>query len=261
MHVLQDANVVRRSLAAGATLFPERGEDSFLVVVDGALAIQCHRHDGGTITLEVLGPGACVPPFQGESSLSHRMIFSALVPSSVARVPQSSFERVLLKNPSLASALGAILARQHAGLLFRLAAQAERSPSRRVAGALLYVAPKVGQRCPLAAGTRVPLAQSAVAQVAGVTRQTANRALQHLQSFGLVRTERSLLCVLDPDGLQAFTEGRIVARVWKPAGPCKLVHPDERLNCYPLRRARRGRKAEYPSRGVGQDTSVLRGAS
>jgi CRP-like cAMP-binding protein len=248
LHVLQDANVVRRSLAAGATLFPERGADSFLVVVDGALAIQFHRHDGGKITLEVLGPGACILQSEGGSSLSERMILSALVPSSVARVPQSSFERVLLKNPSLASAFGAKLAQQQAGLLSRLAAQAERSPSRRVAGALLYLAQKLGQHCPLAAGSRVPLAQAAVAQVAGVTRQTTNRALRHLQSFGLVRTERSLLCVLDPDGLEALTEGRVVARVWKPAGPCKLVHPDEPLTCYPLRRARRERNAERPIR-------------
>jgi hypothetical protein len=136
-------------------------------------------------------------------------------------------------------------------LLSRLAAQVERSPSPRVAGSILYLAQKLGQRCPLAAGTRIPLTQSAVAQVAGVTRQTANRALRHLQSFGLVRTERSLICVLDPDGLEAFTEGRVVARVWKPAGPCKLVHPDEPLTCYPLRRARRERNAERPLRSRG----------
>lgn len=238
LHVLQDASVVRRSLAAGATLFPERGADSFQVVVDGALAIQCHRHDGGDITLEVLGPGGCIPSGEGGSFLSERLTFLALVPSSVARVPHSSFERVVLKNPSLVSAFGAKLAQQHAELLSRLAVQAERSPSRRVAGALLYLARKLGQRCPLAAGARVPLAQSAVGQVAGVTRQTANRALRHLQSLGLVRTERSLVCVLDPDSLEAFTEGRVVARVWKPAGPCKLVHPDEPLTCYPVRRAR-----------------------
>jgi CRP-like cAMP-binding protein len=238
LRVLQDAQVVRRSLAAGATLFPERGAESFQVVVDGALAIRCRRHDGGTITLEVLGRGACIPPAQGESSLSERMIVSALVPSSVARVPQSSFERVLQENPALASAFGAKLARQHAGLLSRLAVQAERSPSRRVAGSLLYLAQKLGQGCPLAAGTRIPLAQAAVAQVAGVTRQSANRALRHLQSLGLVRTERALVCVLDPGSLEAFAEGRNVARVWKTAGPCKLVHPDKPLTCYPLRRAR-----------------------
>jgi hypothetical protein len=84
--------------------------------------------------------------------------------------------------------------------------------------------------------------------VAGVTRQTANRALRHLQSFGLVRTERSLICVLDPDGVEAFTAGRVVAHVWMPAGPCKLVHPEEPLTCYPLRRAYRERSAEQPDR-------------
>jgi hypothetical protein len=26
--------------------------------------------------------------------------------------------------------------------------------------------------------------------------------------------------------------------VWKPADSCKLVHPDEPLTCFPLRRAR-----------------------
>jgi CRP-like cAMP-binding protein len=251
LHVLQGANVVRRSLAAGATLYPERGADSFQIVVDGALAIQFHRHDGGDITLEVLGPGACILQSDGGSSLSQRMILLALVPSSVARVSQSSFERVLLKHPSLVSAFSEKFAQQQAALLSRLAAQAERSPTRRVAGALLYLAQKLGQCCPLAVGSRVPLAQSAVAQVAGMTRQTTNRALRHLQSLGLIRSERSLLCVLDPDGLEALTEGRVVARVWESAGPCKLVHPDEPLTCYPLRRARRGRNATRPVRSPG----------
>jgi CRP-like cAMP-binding protein len=244
LRVLQDESVVRRSLAAGATLFPERGADSFQVVVDGALAVQCHRRGGGKITLEVLGPGDCIPRGEGGPSLSEQMTLSALVPSSVARVSQSSFERVLHKSPSLASAFWEKLAQQHAELLSRLVAQAERSPSPRVAGALLYLAQKAAQRCPFAAGRRIPLTQSAVAQVAAVTRQTANRALLHLQSLGLVRIERSLICLLDPDGLEAFTEGRVVACVWKPAGPCKLVHPDEPLTCYPLRRARRDRNAE-----------------
>jgi len=231
--------VVQRKLAARATLPASAGAaDSFQVVVDGALAIQCHGEDGRRITLEVLGHGACIPPVGIGPPLSGRIIFSALVPSCVARVPQSSFERVLLTHPSLASAVWAKIAHQHAELLCRLAIQSERSPSRRVASAVLYLAQKLGQPCPLAAGTRVPLAQTAIAQVAGVTRQTANRALRQMQALGLIRTERSLLCILDRDGLKGFTRGRVAARVWKPADSCKLVHPDEPLTCFPLRRAR-----------------------
>ena len=103
-HVMQDSNVVRRSVAAGATLIPSANTDSFEVVIDGALAVQCHRHEGGSITLEVLGPGGCVPSGLAGSALPDQMGLSALMPSSVARVPQSSFERVLARNPSLASA-------------------------------------------------------------------------------------------------------------------------------------------------------------
>jgi CRP-like cAMP-binding protein len=236
-HVLQDSHVFRRAFAAGAKLLPDRSADSFQVVVQGALAIQCHRRNGGAITLEVLGVGGCLPSGVCASPIGERIVFLALVPTTVARVPQSTLARIVLKTPSLANALGAKLAEQHVELLVRQAALSERARSRRFAGGLLYVAQKLNQQCPLAAGMRVPLTQFALAQIADVSRQTANEVLRRLESWGIVRIERSVVCVLDCAALEAFAEGRVTARVWMPVGPCKLEHPKAPLTCYPLRRA------------------------
>jgi hypothetical protein len=191
------------------------------------------------MTLEVLGACDCLPSGDYVSLIGERLVFSALLPTTVARVPQFTLARIALTTPSLANALGARLAEQHMELLARVAALCERAPSGRIVGALLYLAQKLGQRCPLAPGIRVPLSQSALAEVADVSRQTTNRVLRQLQSSGLVRIERSVVCLLDRDGLEAFTDGRRIARVWRPTGPCKLVHPDEPLTCYPLRLAPR----------------------
>jgi CRP/FNR family cyclic AMP-dependent transcriptional regulator len=237
--MLLEAHAVRRVLAVGTKLFPDRDADSLQLVVEGAIAIQYHRRNGGTMTLEVAGVGDCLPSGDRVSPVGEGMIFSALVPTTIARVPQSTFASLVRKTPSLANAFGAMLSGQHLELLARLAALSVRAPSGRLADALLYLAQKLGQPCPFAPGTRLPLSQSVLAEVADVSRQTTNRVLRQLQSSGLVRIERSAVCLLDREGLEAFTTGRPLVRVWKAAGSCKLAHPEEPLTCYPLRLAPR----------------------
>lgn len=236
--VVRDPDVVERTLRSGASLLLEDSGDAFFVVLHGALAILLHRSDGGDAILEVLGPGDCVPPTHSIERIAEPVTVSALITASVARVPSTSFARVVRANPALSTAVGTRLAEQHADLVARLAVLSQRAPLRRLAATLLYLTRKLGQSCPLAPGMRVPLSQNVVAQAANVSRQTANRLLRHLRARGLVQIERSQVCVLHREDLEALAAGRSLAQRWMPAVSCKFAHPEQRLTCFPLRRAR-----------------------
>ncbi len=161
-----------------------------------------------------------------------------MVASKVARVPERAFERVIQREPELVRAFGLQLVQQHSELLERLASAVQNSAMCRVSGAVDYLRRKLGQRCPLAEGTRIPLSQVEVAKVANHTRQTTNEVLAQLQAVGLVRVERSMICVLDLDGVASVAGGSDAVPVWEPAHACKFVSPDAVLTCYPLRRAK-----------------------
>jgi len=236
-YVLAEPAVVRRQLRAGTILLLDNPGDAFSLVVDGALALQLGRRNGGSITIEVLGPGACIPPAARTTSARQPLVLSALVPSTVARVPTVSFERVVRQHPFLAPMVGVKMAQQHGELLERVASLAERSPTRRLAATLLYLAGSVGQRCTLAEGMRVPLPQHVIGEAADLSRQTANRCLRQMQAMGLLRVERGMVCVLDAMALEAVAAGAPVVPVWKPAETCTFARPGEPLTCFPLRRA------------------------
>jgi CRP-like cAMP-binding protein len=243
-HLLAESSVARRQLRKGGTFQLDTVGEGFAVVVDGALALQTARHDGSSITLEILGRGACVPTVALTGARRRGLVLTALVPSSVARLQMSSFERVLRQKPFLSTLVGANMATQHAELLERIAVMSERSPSCRLASTILYIARRIGQRCCLAEGTRVPLPQHVIGGVADLSRQTANRTLRQLQSMGLVRIERGMVCLLDAAALKAVADGAPLAPVWKPPGPCRFLHPEAPLTCYQLRRASSGKSRQ-----------------
>lgn len=229
-HVVRDPDVVQRTLAAGERFVPDGGEGGFSVVLDGALAVHLQRREGGGTVLEVLGSGDCVPQSPGVAAIT----LVALVDSAVARVPTMSFDRVVRANNSLVSAIGAKLAVQHEQLVARLAALSQHDPSRRLASGLIYLAGKLGHSCPLAPGMRVPLAQSVIAQVADVSRQTANRTLRDWQSRGIVRIERAQVCVLHREDLESLAAGASVESKWMPVATCKFAHPTFPLTCFTI---------------------------
>lgn len=234
--VVSDPEVTKRSLALGALLSPFM-VDAFVVVIEGAIAVELSSGDGEPAILEVLGPGDCVPHWEESSPSRTPIALRAMVPSSFAKVPLKAFARILRDDPALASLLGSKLAQQHTELLARLAEAAQRSALQRVSAAIDYLARKMGEKCPLAPGVRIPLSQAEIARVANHTRQTANDILTQLEAAGLVHAERSMLCVLDRERVDAVAGGEDLKTAWKPAMTCKLLHPDEALTCYPLRRA------------------------
>jgi CRP-like cAMP-binding protein len=195
------SRMTRRSFRKGDTLVHEGDPgDSLHLIEKGRVAIRPSTPNGDVVTLVVLGPGAC---FGEQALISPDAVRTA---SAVAlevvetrmlhrrdvvelRVTQPSIDRFLVE------VLAAQVRRLTGQVLEALYVPTETRVMRRLADlADLYDA---GAR-PIDIGVR----QEDLATMAGTTRPTANRVLQHLAEHGLVDLRRGHLVVLDPVGLR-----------------------------------------------------------
>lgn len=228
-----DARFQRRRLTPGTTLLPHAFAHDVLAVLDGALAIEVSLADGEVQILEVVGPGAGMLGGRLLAAERRPTFLRALVPTTVVSLSERELGRLLETDGLLACALVNQLCKRATELRGRLVARNTRDVHLRIAHSLLYLLDKMGLTCPLGPGSRLGLSQATIAAVASITRQTANRVLRDLQALGLVHLGRDAVCVLDRLALERLAEGRQLESVRRPAGRCKLVHPDARLSCHP----------------------------
>lgn len=83
-----------------------------------------------------------------------------------------------------------------------------RDPLRRVSGALLQLAERLGSSTPSARGSRLELTQHLIAAFADLSRQTTNRQLRRLAAVQLVDLKRGLVSVWDVAALAEVATGR-----------------------------------------------------
>lgn len=228
-----DARFQRRRLTAGKTLLPHALEHEVLAVLDGALAIEVNPTHSEVQILEVVGPSAGMLNARLLAEAHPPAFLRALVPATLVSLSERELGRLLEADGLLACGLVNQLCKRVVELRARLVARNVRDAHLRIAHSLLYLLDKIGLTCPLGPGSRLPLSQATIAAVAGITRQTANRVLRDLQTLGLVHLERDAVCVLDRSALEQLAEGCQLESVRRPAGGCRLVHPDARLTCHP----------------------------
>jgi hypothetical protein len=223
-------------LERGARLLPHRLANRLCVVCEGALAIESGRGRADAQILEVIAPvdGALCGAICGRSLVQAERELSlvALIPTTVLSLTESVSEELAAADPKLAAPVLSALLERSGDLLRRLVSREEPDVLRRVAGALCYLADRVGVSCPVASGCRIQLAQATIAATAGLSRQTANRALRQLQEWGFVRSERSMVCVLDREALRILADGGRPLHARVPVGPCKLRQPTAMLTCH-----------------------------
>jgi len=233
-----DARIPRRKMATGTTLLARAFPDEVLAVLEGALAIEVSLADGDPHILEVVGPRAGMLRGRSLADADRPALLRALVPTTVVRLPEAEFNRMLASDGPLACSVADQLCDRTAELRGRLLARNTPDARLRVAHALLYLVDTLGLECPLAPGHRIPLSQAAIAAVAGVARQTANRALRDLQALGVIHATRDVICVHDRAALKSFALGGVLKRARAPVAGCTFVHPAEPLSCHPMRFSR-----------------------
>jgi hypothetical protein len=155
----------------------------------------------------------------------------ALEPTRVISFGREEFRGELRRDPDFAIAMADALHHQHAALVTRLSAMQLLGPEERTAATVAGLAREFVHRCPLSTGFTMPVSQQLVADLTGLSRQTVNRALTRLRLARLVFSSRGFICALDLAGLDAVAWAGVPLATCTPVGRCKLLQPDQRLDC------------------------------
>ena len=192
----------RRTYRSGEVVFHEGDPaDSIHFGVEGRVVARRDSVDGTRLAYVLLGPGEAF----GEVGLltAHRRrstTIEAVEPTVTMSLSSADFDRLRSAHPGVEALLVQLLVarveRLTDGLLEALHVPADQRVARRIldlTGA--YDAAATGE-------VRVPLTQTDLAELSGVTRPTANRVLRRLERSGAVALGRGVLVVRDPVALR-----------------------------------------------------------
>ncbi|MEK7379805.1 MAG: Crp/Fnr family transcriptional regulator [Gemmatimonadota bacterium] len=155
----------------------------------------------------------------------------ALEPTRLISIGREEFRGELRRDPVFAIAMADALHHQHAALVTRLSAMQLPGSVERTAATVAGLAREFAHRCPLSTGFTMPVSQQLIADLAGLSRQTANRALVQLRLARLVFSSRGFICALDLAGLDDVAWAGVPPATRKPVCRCKLLQPDQSLDC------------------------------
>lgn len=167
-------------------------ETSCWIVLEGAIERRVISSAGHVTAVDVAAQGDIFGCLFNDSSVPLHIESVALAPSITGSIACQDGRTILTHAPSFNQNLILLLARRlyEARELRAMAGEPART---RILWSLLLLHSKLG--------AELPLTRANMAEVAGVTRETAVRALSPLEKNGYIRSFRGKIDILDPRGL------------------------------------------------------------
>jgi CRP/FNR family transcriptional regulator, cyclic AMP receptor protein len=198
----------RRVLAAASRHRYRRGEaifrqgdrgDSLHLLDKGHVAVQLTTPLGDVLTLAVLGPGEMFGELAALSAEPYRTAtILTLERTETLCISGSDFTELRRRHPSLNELLLELANAQIPRLSGQLVEALFVRVDKRVLRRVLALAELYGG-CD--AGTTIPVRQDDVAELAGASRPTVNRALKEAEASGAIALGRGRITVVDPERL------------------------------------------------------------
>lgn len=192
----------RRPLDSRAYLFREGDpSDGVYCVLAGTIELGRTTADSASL-IDLYGVGSWIGETSSLLRLPRPFDARAAGRSEVLHLRQPELERLLVSQPALSRALLRLEASRVRLLLTALDGYATQSMEQRVANRVLLLIEAHGVRGETGWTIRVPLSQSTLAKLVGVTRQRVNQILGDWRERGLVELGRRRLVVLDRGALE-----------------------------------------------------------
>jgi len=203
------ATMHRRAYDTGEVVFHEGdAADTVHFVVEGRVVARRCSEQGDRLAYAVMGPGQAF----GELAMVVRggrrtASIEALEPTVTLTLGYADFERLCRRHPEVSRLLVRLLAARVNRLTESLMEALHTPAELRVVRSLVslcgvYAVPAEGS-----SGVTVQLNQTELAELAGVTRPTANRVLRRLEAAGVVALDRGRVKVVDPTALRRSGNG------------------------------------------------------
>lgn len=190
-----------RAFSKGATILLEGQDSEGLFIVDSGLVRVFKTHiDGREKTLALLKPGEVLGEMTLTGSDLRSATAAAVEASTLLVIPRAVFREILESHPPLALHVIEMLStrlREADESIHELAFMSARSRVICSLGRLAQCHGTPGND----GGVWLKLTHAELAQVAGVSRETATTVLNDLQDHNLVETGNRKLRVIEPDRL------------------------------------------------------------
>jgi CRP-like cAMP-binding protein len=192
------ARMHRKRYARGEVVFHEGDAgDALHVIVKGHVSLKVTTPRGDGAILRVVGPGELFGEYVLITPGPRSATVTALEAVETMCFGRDDFDRLRAEHAEVDAFLLDRAIREVQRLSTALLEALHLPVRQRVLRRLLEVA----QIYEADAGRAIPISQSDLAGLAGVTRQTANRVLAAVQEAGIVRLERGSIEILDADAL------------------------------------------------------------
>ncbi len=199
--------VAERSFKKGVTIFNEGQPGvAFYIIFSGRVKVAKLAEDGRELIFGIFGNGALfgdVPVFDGGP---YPATATTLVETEVYQINRDDFERMVVADPRISLKIIRVLGkrlRQAHGFVMDIAMK---SVPQKLSAALLKLADEYGR--PSKAGTIIdlPLSRLELAELIGVTRETATRELSKFSQAGTIKLSGKQITVVDRVKLKLWSE-------------------------------------------------------
>ena len=192
------ARMQRKRFAKGEVIFHEGDSGEVLHLIEkGHVSLRVATPDGDTAVLRVLGPGDMFGEYVLIASGPRAATVTALDVVETMCLGQDDFHRLRAEHSYLDALLLDSAIREVRRLSAALLDALYLPVQQRVLRRLVEVADLYGAEN----ANVVPISQSDLAGLAGVTRQTTNRVLAKAQESGVIRLRRGNIEILHPEAL------------------------------------------------------------
>lgn len=184
--------------AKGETIF-RKGElsDAVWVVKTGRVHLMHFLPDGKVSTTCVMTPGetfCCLPALDRKEYPADAVVAEAGI---VVRVPSSAFHQAMARSPAFTERTLCLFCDRLRQVEYKGCMVSEPA-DQKLAQILVTLSRKFG--------STIPLTRQELAELAGMTHETAIRILSRFKSQGWIRSSRGQVTLLKPDQLQTLLD-------------------------------------------------------
>ncbi len=189
-----------RSFQPDEFVFWEGDEpDYFYVIARGRIKVVKHSSSGKEFIIAFFGPGEMFGEVAVFEDRPYPASAQAISPTRVMGIKRQNFLDFLATHPKVALRIINILGGRLRDAQARLKDLAGERVEQRLARVLLMLASRMGNT--------LPFTRQELADMAGMTTETAIRLTSQLSERGIVRTSRGQLTILDEVKLRALADG------------------------------------------------------
>lgn len=187
-----------RTFAAGELLYsPHRPVETLFLLKAGRVRVFRVSADGRALTTAIIQPGTMFGEMVLLGQHMHDNYAEALDEAFTCVMDRADVHRLLLSDPRVAARIVEILGRRLVAMERRLSEAVFLGVPQRVAATLCTL---VGDQAtaPPDGPIQIPLTHAQIAALAGISRETATKALGELAEQGALRLGRGRITVVDP---------------------------------------------------------------